>query len=84
MAGVFGYVLIEVEGRHVSDVVEGVGKVEGVRTVHAVTGRYDVIAQVEADEFAELANVVLAHVRQVDGVKSTETILTIPEPQKEL
>jgi len=84
MAPVFGYVFIEVESRHVSDVLDDVSAVEGVQAAHAVTGRYDVIAQVSADEFAELANVVLAKVRKVEGVKSTETAITIPEPQKEL
>lgn len=84
MAAVFGYVFLEVEGRHVFEVLEAVSRIEGVEAAHAVTGRYDVIIQVAADEFAQLANSVLLQVRQIPGVKSSETALAIPEPRKEL
>lgn len=84
MAAVFGYVFIEVEGRHVSEVLEAVSRIKGVKAAHAVTGRYDVILQVAADEFSQLANSVLVEVRKISGVKSTETALAIPEPRKEL
>jgi DNA-binding Lrp family transcriptional regulator len=84
MAAVFGYVFVEVEGRHVSEVLEAVSRIKGVKAAHAVTGRYDVILQVAADEFSQLANSVLVEVRKINGVKSTETALAIPEPRKEL
>jgi DNA-binding Lrp family transcriptional regulator len=84
MAAVFGYVFVEVAGRHVSDVLEAVSRIEGVKAAHAVTGRYDVILQVGAEEFSQLANSVLLEVRKIDGVKSTETALVITEPRKEL
>jgi DNA-binding Lrp family transcriptional regulator len=84
MAKVIGYVFVEVGTRHVSEVLDGLNRIEGVTVAHAVTGRYDVIAQVESEEFFDLANAVLPKVRQLDGVKSTETALVIPEPRKEL
>ena len=84
MTAVFGYVFVEVEGRHVSEVLEAVLRIKGVKAAHAVTGRYDVILQVAAEEFSQLANSVLVEVRKISGVKSTETALAIPEPRKEL
>ncbi|MFW6189615.1 MAG: Lrp/AsnC family transcriptional regulator [Planctomycetota bacterium] len=84
MAKVSGYVFVEVGTRHVADVLEGLNAIEGVTAAHAVTGRYDVIAQVTAPKFSELANTVLAELRQIDGVLTTETALVIPEPRDEL
>ncbi len=84
MPHVTGYVFVEVGTRHVADVIEALSAIDGVIAAHAVTGRYDVIAQVEAPDFAHLANSVLAELRQIDGVQSTETALVIPEPRKEL
>ncbi len=84
MAAVSGYVFVEVAGRHVFEVLEAAGRIEGVTAAHAVTGRYDVILEVAAEEFSQLANSVLLEVRKIDGVKATETALIIPEPRKEL
>lgn len=84
MAKVLAYVFVEVEARKVADVVEACGRIDGVRVSHAVTGRYDVIAQMEAEDFAELANRMLPKLRAIDGVRSTETAIVIPEPREEL
>lgn len=84
MAKVLGYVFIEVEANRVPDVVEAIATVDGVTQAHAVTGRYDVVAQIEGKDFAELATMVLSGIRTISGVRSSETALVIPEPRKEL
>ena len=84
MAKVEGYVFMEVDPGRVADAVDSIARIEGVKSVCAVTGRYDVLANVEAEEFAERANTVLPQVRKVEGVRSTETALVIPEPREEL
>jgi len=84
MAKVIGYVFVEAEAPYVADVVDTLIDIEGVKSAYAVTGRYDVIVQVEAADFTELATIVLAKVRKVKGVKATETALVIGAPRKEL
>jgi len=84
MAKVMGYVFVEAEAPHVADVVDAIVDIQGVKSAYAVTGRYDVIVQVEAADFTELATIVLAKLRKVKGVKATETALVIREPRKEL
>jgi len=84
MAEVLGYVLMAVEAQRVAEVVEGLEQIEGVRQSHAVTGQYDVIAQVASEDFVALANNVLTKIRLIEGIHSTETAIVIPEPRREL
>ena len=78
------YVFFDLQARRVADVVDAVNAVNGVTMAHAVTGRYDAIAFLEADDFAELANAVLPQIRAVDGILGTETAVVIAEPREEL
>ena len=84
MASVLGYVFVEVEAPRVADVLDAIVGIEGVRSAYAVTGRHDVIAQVEAPDFTQLATIVLARLRKIKGVRSTETALVIQEPREQL
>jgi DNA-binding Lrp family transcriptional regulator len=56
-------------------VKEGVSKVQGVKEVYSILGRYDIIAKVEAKSVEELTNIVVDNIRSVPGVSSTETFL---------
>lgn len=78
------YVFFELQARKVADVMDAVNDVEGVVAAHAVTGRYDAIAFLEADRFSDLANVILPKIRAVEGILSTETAVVIAEPREEL
>jgi DNA-binding Lrp family transcriptional regulator len=78
------YVFFDLQARKVADVVEAVNAIDGVTMAHAVTGRYDAIAYLEAEDFAELANDVLPQIRAVGGILGTETAVVIAEPREEL
>lgn len=78
------YVFFDLKARKVADVVEAVNAVDGVTMAHAVTGRYDAIAFLEGDDFAELASEILPKIRAVDGILGTETAVVIAEPREEL
>ncbi len=74
-----GYVLIEVAGEKATTVAQAVGKISGVKSVHAVTGPYDIIAEVEAPDMKSLGNIVLTKVRALSGVHKTLTCVAIDD-----
>ena len=84
MDKVLAYMFLEIAAQKVADAVDSARDLEGVRAVHAVTGRHDVIVQLEAEDFATLANEVLPRLRAIEGVQSSETAVVIAEPRKEL
>jgi uncharacterized protein with GYD domain len=57
---IFAYVLIEAEPTRVQDLIKELPNMEldgsVIRQVHAVTGRYDLIAYVESPDIASLGN----------------------------
>jgi DNA-binding Lrp family transcriptional regulator len=76
-----GYVLIEAEVGRSKSVGEAVlklkhadAKVVGVDTV---TGPYDVIVQMEADDLDKLGNCITEAVQRVEGVQRTTTCLAV-------
>jgi len=84
MEKVLAYMFLEIAAQKVADAVESAQKLDGVRAAHAVTGRHDVIVQLEARDFATLANEVLPRLRAIQGVQSSETAVVIEEPRQEL
>jgi DNA-binding Lrp family transcriptional regulator len=57
-----------------SIVKEKVEKIGKVKEVHAIFGRYDLIARVEAEDTEEIRKVV-EDIRYIPGVTSTETFI---------
>jgi DNA-binding Lrp family transcriptional regulator len=49
-----------------------------VRSVEMITGRYDLIATVEAANTNEILTVVMNHIRPAAGVRDTVTHLVVP------
>ena len=58
-------------------VKEEIKKMEGVKTVYSVFGRYDLIVQVEASTLEELPRVT-DKIRAIAGVLSTESLIVHP------
>ena len=48
----------------------------GVAHVSAVFGRWDLVLDMETDDLATLSNTVVARIRAIQGVSSTETLIT--------
>ncbi|POM27290.1 AsnC family protein [Actinomadura rubteroloni] len=67
------YVLIQTDAGRAADVVEHVRHAPGIGEVAAVTGPYDVIAQIEAADVAVLGRTVLDSVQSAPGVVRTLT-----------
>lgn len=67
------YVNVLVDSGAVSEAANDIADVPTVRTVHVVTGEYDVVAQLDLDDLDDLPHVVADHVHDVPGVVDTVT-----------
>jgi DNA-binding Lrp family transcriptional regulator len=71
------YILVNSVPKMVWEIAEAALKIEGVKTVHAVTGQFDVIA------YAEFANMdslreIMGKFMSLNGVQRTQTAIVIP------
>ena len=76
-----GYVLIETEvgaTQAVGDAVRRLRSANGrIIAVDTVTGPYDVIVQVEADDLDRLGKAITSEIAPVPGVQRTTTCLSV-------
>ena len=73
------FVLINTEIGSETDVLKTLKKVEGVEEAYAVYGVYDIIAKITAETMDKLKELVTWHVRRLDKVRSTLTMIVIEE-----
>ena len=71
------YVLIEGASDQTTNIVRALQKVKGVKSAHAVTGPYDVIACVEAQDVGAVGAIVLSKIRSLKGVTRTVTCVAV-------
>jgi len=75
------YVLIEAEVGHAKGVGEACRKLNHkdarVTSVDTVTGPYDVIVQMEADDLDRLGNAITEGLQRIEGVQRTTTCLAV-------
>jgi DNA-binding Lrp family transcriptional regulator len=70
------FILVETTMGRTKEVVTLLEGVEGVKSVDAVTGPYDVIAVVEVPDVNALGDLVTKHMHSFDGVARTVTCIT--------
>ncbi len=74
------YVLLTLEVDKAAKVIKEVKKkVKGVIEAVEVTGPYDAIVKVEADNLKELAKEIIPSIYKMDGVIDTTTAIVIEE-----
>jgi DNA-binding Lrp family transcriptional regulator len=67
------YVLIEAASGRIGSIIEALRRIPEVVACDAVTGQYDVIARIEADDINALGRVSYAKIQMIDGVLRTIT-----------
>ena len=67
------YVLIQTDSGKAADVANGIRAIGGVKSTEAVTGPYDVIVFVEAEDVDALGQLVVTAIQPVDGIVRTLT-----------
>ena len=78
---VHGYVLIEAEvgrARAISDAISRISSSDArIVAVDTVTGPYDVIVQLEAEDLDRLGRAITDTLQRVEGVERTTTCLAV-------
>jgi DNA-binding Lrp family transcriptional regulator len=73
------YILIEALPGKGIDLVNQAKEMKGVRTVHLVTGPYDVIAFVEAPDLKALGEMIVKKIQATGCVARTLTCITVEQ-----
>jgi len=71
------FILIEVAGDHTKSAYKTVQRISGVKAAYTVSGNYDLIVQVEAENMEELSDLLMSKIRAVDGVIKTNTCIVL-------
>jgi len=69
------YILIKIAPGKSRWITEQIGRVDGVKTAHPVTGMFDIIAFVEAADINHLTSIVRTKIQTVEGVLRTHTAI---------
>lgn len=73
------YILVEALPGRAIELVSLVKGIKGVKTVHLVTGPYDVIAFVEAPDLKSLGEVIVKKIQASGTVARTLTCITVEQ-----
>ncbi len=71
------YVLITVEPGRLEEILEYVKQKRFVKEANAVTGSYDIIAQIEGAKIAEILSTVVRDIHKIEGIKRTESLVAV-------
>ncbi len=71
------FVLIEVEVGKTKGVAQSLQQVKGIKTVHLVTGPYDIIAIVEEENIDAIGDVITKQVHSIPGISRTTTCIAM-------
>jgi len=67
------YIFIRTLKGNAAAVAKSLSRIKNTKSVRVVSGRYDVVALVEAENVEELGKIVLRRIHRARGVQSTET-----------
>ena len=75
-----GLTMIEVEGRMLDRVIDGLVGFPEVGAVHTTNGRWDLVVELSAQSLTDL-DAVLRRLRKVQGITASETTLLLATPR---
>ena len=71
------FVLIETVVGRGKEIVDDLKVIEGMKSVDMVTGAYDVIAVIEAENLAAIGDIVTGKIHPIAGISRTVTCLAL-------
>jgi len=74
------FVLINAEIGSEEEVLNSLKSVEGVEEAYIVYGVYDIVAKIKADNMDKLKDVVTWHIRRLNKVRSSLTMIVVEGP----
>lgn len=69
-------VLLKVRRHLVNNIASELSAMDGITEVYSVSGQYDLVALIRVKDNDDMANVVTNHMLQIDGIESSETMLS--------
>lgn len=73
------YVLVVANPGATKSVYAALHQVKGVTECHEVMGPYDIVAEIDVEELADVPPILSDHIRTIPGVESTTSLVTFPE-----
>lgn len=70
-------VYIRTEPGKALKLLDAVKKIQGVHVAFATTGRFDIVARIEAADLKTLGETIVSKIQSLPGVKYTETSLIV-------
>lgn len=77
MASTKAYVLIETAVGKSREILETMKGIPGIETADAVTGPYDIVAVINADDLNAVGDLVTSRIHTISGIVRTTTCLTV-------
>ncbi|MEN2974406.1 MAG: Lrp/AsnC ligand binding domain-containing protein [Candidatus Caldarchaeales archaeon] len=74
---IYAYILLRCSMGKLKNVIEEAKRLEKLKAVYPVTGRFDAIIEVEVEDLKRLEDLVIDHIQKIDGVERTETLLSV-------
>ena len=71
------FVLIETAVGKTKEVVATLKQIKGISSVDTVTGPYDIIAVIEAEDLNEIGDLITSKIHAIDGISRTVTCLAV-------
>ena len=71
------FVLVNTELGSENEVLAALKKVDGVQEAYTVYGVYDIVAKIGAESMDKLKEIVTWHIRRLDKVRSSLTMIVI-------
>ena len=71
------YVLITAAIGKVRQASQELRRLKGVKSVHIVTGPYDLVVFVEAKDLSTLTNTVVSEIHKIKGIVDTNTAIVV-------
>ncbi|MCH7809278.1 MAG: Lrp/AsnC family transcriptional regulator [Chloroflexi bacterium] len=73
------YVLIVTDPGKTKNVLEEIQGMQGIEAVHEVMGPYDIVVEISAENLQDIPRILGDHIRPVEGVQSTTSLVTFPD-----
>ena len=72
------YVLVVANPGATKSVYAALRQVKGVVECHEVMGPYDIVAEIQVEDLADVPPILGDHIRTIAGVESTTSLVTFP------
>ncbi|MDD5702188.1 MAG: Lrp/AsnC ligand binding domain-containing protein [Dehalococcoidales bacterium] len=71
------FILIETAAGRNKEILNSIRQLKGVTSIDYVTGPYDIIAIIEADNLNEIGDLVTKEIHPISGIVRTTTCLSL-------